>query len=220
MIILGSEKGLVLTHCSYEDAARNLLACVQFSHSWGFGLINSLDIDENRKSVKYSRTEMARRVFWSLAQLFFRYSPRICFGWRRFLLRTFGATIGHNVHIYNSATIYFPWNLVVDDWSSIGEHAYIYNLGIIRIGKKATVSQRAHLCAGTHDFSKPDLPLLKKQITVGDQAWICADAFIGPGIIIHEGAIVGARAVVVKNVEAWTIVAGNPARFIKRRVME
>jgi putative colanic acid biosynthesis acetyltransferase WcaF len=180
---------------------------------------SALAIKENRKSVKYSRTEMLMRVVWSLAQPLFRFSPRVCFAWRRFLLRMFGAKIGHHVHIYNSATIYFPWNLEVGDWSSIGEHAYIYNLGMIRIGEKATVSQRAHLCAGTHDFRKPDLPLLKKPIIVGDQAWVCTDAFVGPGVTIAEGAIVGARAVAVKDVEAWSIVAGNPAQFIKRRVM-
>jgi putative colanic acid biosynthesis acetyltransferase WcaF len=180
----------------------------------------TLEINENRKSEKYSRIEMLLRVVWSLSQPLFRFSPRICFGWRRLLLRSFGAKIGHHVHIYNSATIYFPWNLEIGDWSSIGEHAYIYNIAKVSIGEKATVSQRAHLCAGTHDFRKPDLPLLKQPITIGDQVWVCADAFVGPGVAIAEGAIVGARAVAVKDVEAWEIVAGNPARFIKRRVMD
>jgi putative colanic acid biosynthesis acetyltransferase WcaF len=176
-------------------------------------------IDQNRKAAKYSQAEILARIAWSCAQPLFRFSPRIFFVWRTLLLRAFGARIGSNVHIYNSATIYLPWNLEVGSWSSIGEHAYIYNLGKIRIGEKATVSQRAHLCAGTHDFSKPDLPLMKPPIAVGDQVWICADAFVGPGVTVGEGAIVGARSVVVKDVEAWSIVAGNPARFIKRRVL-
>ena len=150
----------------------------------------------------------------------FRISPRPCFGWRRFLLRLFGARVGKEVHIYSNAMIYMPWNLSIDDWSAIGEYAYVYNLGLITIGKYVTVSHRVHLCAGTHDYSKPDLPLLKPPIHIFDQAWICADAFVGPGVEIGEGAIVGARAVVVKDVAAWAIVGGNPAKFIKRRMME
>jgi putative colanic acid biosynthesis acetyltransferase WcaF len=178
------------------------------------------NINENRQQVRYTAAENVRRVFWGLAKPLFRFSPRIFFGWRRFLLRMFGARIGREVHIYNSAQIYFPWNLEVGDWSAIGEHAYIYNLGPIRIGKQVTVSQRAHLCAGTHDYTDPTLPLQKPPIVVGNQAWICADAFVGPGVTVGEGALVGARAVAVKDVEPWQVVAGNPARPIKRRVLQ
>ena len=180
---------------------------------------DSLKISENRRAIKYSRQEQMLRVLWGLVQPLFRFSPRIFFGWRAFLLRLFGGRIGNNVHIYNSATIYMPWNLEIGEWSGIGEHAYIYNLGKITIGSKTTISQRAHLCAGTHDYTSPDLPLLKPSITIGDQAWICADAFIGPGIVIGEGAIVAARGVAVKDVDPWAIVAGNPAKTIKKRIM-
>lgn len=179
----------------------------------------ALDIAQNRKARKYSGKEILSRVLWGGAHPFFRYSPRIFFGWRRFLLRLFGATVGREVHIYNTATVYLPWNLEIGDWSSIGEHAYIYNLGLIVIGSRTTISQRAHLCAGSHDYQSPDLPLTKPPITVADQAWICADAFLGPGITVGEGAVVAARAVVVKDVEPWAVVAGNPARPIKKRVL-
>ena len=113
-----------------------------------------------------------------------------------------------------------PWNMEIGDYSGIGEYAYIYNLGKITIGKYATVSQRAHLCAGTHDYTDVKLPLLKPPITIGNKVWICADAFVGPGVEIKEGSIVGARAVVTKNVSSWEIVAGNPAKFIKKRVLK
>jgi len=163
---------------------------------------------------------MLCRVLWGMAApLLFRFSPRILFGWRSFLLRLFGAKIGRHVHVYNSATVYMPWNLEVGDWSSIGEHAYIYSLGKISIGCRTTVSQRAHLCAGSHDYQNPDLPLLKPPIKVGDQVWICADSFLGPGVSIGEGAIVAARAVVIRDVEPWNIVGGNPARPIKKRTL-
>lgn len=136
------------------------------------------------------------------------------------MLRVFGATVGRNTHIYPSSVIYMPWNLIIGDESSIGEWALIYNLGPITIGSKTTISQRVHLCAGTHDYTDPALPLLKPPIVIRDQAWICADAFVGPNITVGEGAVVGARAVVTKDVEPWAIVAGNPARFIKIREMK
>jgi putative colanic acid biosynthesis acetyltransferase WcaF len=135
------------------------------------------------------------------------------------LLRLFGAKVGKEVHIYNSAIIYMPWNLKVGDWSSIGEGALIYNLGKITICERATISHRAHLCAGTHDYNDPLLSLLKPPITVGDQAWICTDAFIGPGVMVGSGAVIGARSVVTKDVAPWDIVAGNPAKVIKKRRM-
>ena len=107
--------------------------------------------------------------------------------------------------------------LKIGDWSAIGEEALIYNLGSVTIGSMVTVSQRAHLCAGTHDYTQAALPLLKPPIVIRDQVWICADAFIGPGVTVGEGAVVGARSVAVKDVPAWTVVAGNPAREIKKR---
>ena len=127
--------------------------------------------------------------------------------------------IGRNVNFYPSTLVYFPWNLDVGDWSAIGEDVLIYNLGKVTLGEKVTVSHRAHLCAGTHDYAQPDLPLLKPPIEIKGQAWICADAFVGPNVVVGEGAVVGARAVVVKNVAPWTVVAGNPARVIKKREM-
>jgi putative colanic acid biosynthesis acetyltransferase WcaF len=90
----------------------------------------------------------------------------------------------------------------------------------VTIGEKVTISQRAHLCAGTHDHTDPAMPLRKPPIEVGDQAWVCADAFVGPGVAVGEGAVVGARAVAVGDVEAWTIVAGNPARVVGKRELD
>jgi putative colanic acid biosynthesis acetyltransferase WcaF len=177
----------------------------------------TLDIEANRSARKYSFGDIVRRILWGLGKLVFWFSPRPCFGWRRFVLRCFGAKIGNHVHLYPSTRIYFPWNLTVGDWSAVGEDVLIYNLGPVTIGQKATISHRAHLCAGTHDYRQPDLPLLKPPIEIGDQAWVCADAFIGPGVAVGEGAVVGACAVVVKDVAPWTVVAGNPARPLKQR---
>ena len=179
----------------------------------------ALDIESNRGARKYSRGEMARRIAWVFGQMLFRLTPRTFFAVRRGILRAFGARIGAKVNIYSSATIYMPWHLDVGDWTAIGEYAYIYNLGRITIGDHVTISQRAHLCAGTHDYTRRDMPLLKPPIRVSNYAWICADAFVGPDVTVGEGAVVGARAVVTHDVEPWDVVAGNPARTIKRRVI-
>lgn len=181
--------------------------------------MDSAAIEQNRAAVKYTGREQGLRVAWSLVSWLFRFSPRPCFGFRRWLLRCFGAVVGNQVHIYPSARIYFPWNLTIGDWSSIGEWALIYNLGKVTIGERATLSQNVHVCAGTHDYADPALPLIRPPITIGDSAWVCADAFVGPGVTVSEGAVVGARSVVVKDVPAWTVVAGNPARVIKPRIL-
>lgn len=176
-----------------------------------------VDVRANRGARKYTRSETLGRVLWGAARPLFRFSPRPWFRFRAALLRLFGARIGSGVHIYNTAIIYLPWMLEAQEDASVGEWALIYNLGPVTLGPRATVSQRAHLCAGTHDYLKTSMPLLRPPIAVGADAWVCADAYVGPGVEIGAGAIVGARAVVVGNVEPWTIVAGNPARRIKDR---
>ena len=177
----------------------------------------NLDIAANRKVAKYSRSELAGRALWGLCRPLFHFSPRICWGWRRWLLRIFGAKVGNHVHIDPSAKIFIPWNLEIGDWSAVGFDALIYNLGPVVIGKKVTISQRAHLCAGTHDFRDPSMQLVKSSITVANDVWICADAFVGPGVTVGTRAIVGARAVAVKDVDGGVVIAGNPARVVGNR---
>jgi putative colanic acid biosynthesis acetyltransferase WcaF len=176
-----------------------------------------LNIKENRGAVKYDKRVLLARVLWGAGKCLFRCTPRPCFGLRRSILRLFGATVGNNVNIYPSALIYFPWNLEIGDDSSIGEWALVYNLGRVRIGKRTTISQRVHLCAGTHDYKDPAMPLLTPPIVIGDDAWICADAFVGPSIRIGDHAVVAAVSVVVKDIANSQIVGGNPAKFIKER---
>lgn len=179
-----------------------------------------LDIQSNRAAAKYPLRIQVLRVLWAFGKLLFRCVPRPFYAPRRAILRCFGAKVGRKVNMANTANIYFPWNLEIGDWASIGDQAIIYNLGKVAVGEKATVSQGAHLCAGTHDFTDPSTPLLTPPIRIGSEAWVCADAFVAPGVEVGEGAVVGARAVVVKDVEPWTVVAGNPAKFIKKREMK
>lgn len=136
------------------------------------------------------------------------------------MLRIMGAKVGRHVHLYPSSQIYYPWTLEIGDYSAIGEDALIYNLGPIKIGQRTTISHRAHLCAGTHDHTDADFPLRRSTISIGDDVWICAGTFVGPDVVVGDGAVVGAMAAVFKDVEPWTIVGGNPAKFIKRRVID
>ena len=173
-----------------------------------------MDVSQNRQDRKWTRRELAGRVLWAACGPLFRWSPRLLWGWRRWLLRCFGAKIGSQVQIHPSVNIFIPWQFEMGDWGSIGFEALIYNLGPITIGEKVTISQRAHLCAGTHDFRDPTMPLQKRPISISEEVWICADAFIGPGVSVGARAVVAARAVVLKDVEPGTVVGGNPAKSI------
>ncbi len=179
------------------------------------GIFHQLD---RCRSYPYPLSFYLRRALWEWVQRFFiRPSPRRFHAWRQFWLRRFGANITHRSGISARITITHPWLLSMGQYSMLGDNVVVYNLGPITIGDHTVISQDVYLCAGTHDYTKPDLPLIRPPITIGSGVWICAGAFIGPGVTIGDNAIVGARAVVTKDVPPGTIVAGNPARVIKAR---
>ena len=175
----------------------------------------SIDVHANRSARKWTRSEQLGRVLWAAAWPLFRLSPRPMWWWRVALLRLFGAHIENDVHIHPSVAIEIPWNLTVGRCVAIGDRVTLYSLGTVEIGSDTTISQGAHLCAGTHDYKKRDFPLIKAPIVIGRGAWICADAFVGPNVEIGDRSIVGARAVVMKDLPADVVAAGNPARVIK-----
>jgi putative colanic acid biosynthesis acetyltransferase WcaF len=176
-----------------------------------------VNVKENRGARKWSRRIQVARVLWGLVLPLFMLSPRPLWAWRRLLLRLFRAKIGLDVHIYPSVRVTMPWNLDIGEAAAVGDRVILYALGTIIIGARTTISQGAHICAGTHDIRDPSRPLLMPPITIGKDAWICADAFIGPNVVVGDDAIVGARAVVMKDVPSGAIFAGNPARQIKNR---
>ncbi len=175
------------------------------------------DFAANRAARKWTRREQAGRVLWALAQPLFWLSPRPLWGWRRGLLRLFGAQVAAQVHVCPSVRITIPWNLTFGTGCAVGERAVLYALGPITIGARATVSQGAHLCAGSHDWRCQDMPLIKCSVTIGDDCWIAADAFIGPNVEIGVGCVVGARAVVMRPLPEGVIVVGNPAQVVAKR---
>jgi putative colanic acid biosynthesis acetyltransferase WcaF len=160
------------------------------------------------------------RSLWAVAYvLAFRPSPKIFHGWRRFLLRMFGARVATGAVIHPSVRIWAPWNLEMKPYASLGPFVDCYNVAPVTLGAGSTVSQRACICTATHDYTKRRLPLVAKTIQIGADAWVCADVFLHPGVTVGEGAVVGARSVVAHDVPAWTIVSGMPARFLKQRVL-
>lgn len=168
----------------------------------------------------HSRRNKAGRVVWSIAWwLLFRPTPRLLFGWRRLVLRLFGAQIGRNARISPSVRIWAPWNLAVGDEASIAHAVDCYCVDHVTIGAHATVSQYALLCTAGHDVSDPHMRLTTSPIRIGDQAWVCAGVYVAPGVTVGQGAVAGARAVVTRDVPPWTIVAGNPARYLRDRVL-
>ncbi len=161
------------------------------------------------------------RAAWGMARaILFRPTPTPLHAWRRLILRVFGARIGSRVAVYPSAVVWAPWNLSIDSGATIGGGAILYNVDHITVGQHAVVSQGAHLCTASHDHNSPGFELVTAPIRIEEEAWVAADAFIGPGVTISNAAVVGARAVVVKSIAERAIVAGNPARMIGTRAIE
>lgn len=158
------------------------------------------------------------RLLWSCVWLFlYRPSPPVLHFWRRFLLRLFGARIQKGAHPYPTAKVWAPWNLTMENHSCLGPYVDCYCVDKVTLGPYATVSQYSYLCTAGHDYQRSDTPLITGSITIQERAWVFADSFIGPGVTLGQGSIIGARSNVVKNVKPWTVVAGNPATFIRRR---
>src|SRR5690606_24673080 len=135
-------------------------------------IVLPLDVDTNRRTRSWSRRENAGRIAWALATPLFVLSPRPAWAWRNWLLRCFGARVGRQVHVFPSVRITIPWNLSIGDQTAVGDRAILYALGPISLGSRVTISQGAHLCAGTHDWRRPDRPLVKAPISIGNDAWI------------------------------------------------
>lgn len=160
-----------------------------------------------------------RRLIWNITcvLLFRPFSLPYFKKWRNFVLRLFGATIGEGCVVRANVEIWDPRNLVMGKYTCIGSKTKIYNPAPIILGDKVTISQYAYLCTASHDITDKNNPLITNSIKVDSFAWVAADAYIGMGVTIGEGAVVGARTSVFKDVDPWTVVGGNLAKFIKKR---
>ena len=157
------------------------------------------------------------QMWWIVEAILFRTSPQFLYGWRRFLLRSFGATIGKQVRIRPSVHTQFPWKLNIGDYSWIGDDVVLYSLGKITIGKNVVISQKSYLCAGTHDYKDPNFAIKNPPITIEDECWLATDVFVAPGVEIGKGSVIGARSSVFESIPAGKICTGSPAVCIKSR---
>ncbi len=171
--------------------------------------------------TKLSFSNRLARLLWGMVwTLLYRPSPVPLHAWRRTLLRLFGARVEKGAHPYPSARIWAPWNLEMLAGSCLSHQVDCYCVDKIKLGRRATVSQYSFLCSASHDHRKRSMPLVTAPIEIGDDAWVTSDVFIGPGVTVGEGAMVGARSTVFRDVPAWTIVAGNPAIEVGRRTLD
>jgi putative colanic acid biosynthesis acetyltransferase WcaF len=164
-----------------------------------------------------TRLRLARLAWNLVCALLYRPTPRFLHPWRRLLLRLFGAEIGRGAHPYPRARIWAPWNLSMGPRSCLADGVDCYSVARITLGAGAIVSQDAFLCTATHNIDDPAFPLEIAPIALGPDAWVAAGAFIGPGVSLGTGAVALARAVVIKDVAAWDVVGGNPARRLRWR---
>jgi putative colanic acid biosynthesis acetyltransferase WcaF len=169
----------------------------------------------------YSRSVYLARFLWLIVH---RTIWKLCWSrinWLRpFILRIFGAKVDPKVGIKGSVWVEMPWDMSMGEFGTLGPRVTLYNLGGVSIGHHTVLSQDVYVCGGTHDYTDPRCPLIRTKIVIGNYVWIAAGAFIGPGVTIGDGAVIGARAVVISDVPPWTVVAGNPAKVVKERVMK
>lgn len=166
----------------------------------------------------WSLSVRLKMLLWRIVYAtLFRPTPKPLFRWRVLLLKLFGAEIHGRPFVASSARVRMPWNLIMHDRSCLGENCECYNLTTIELKARCTIAQEVYLCAGTHDFSTTDLPLVVGKIVIGEDAFVGVRALVLPGVVVGDGAVVGGGAVVSKDIEPWTIVAGNPAKLIRMR---
>ena len=161
-----------------------------------------------------------RRLLWRICYIFFSrcFPTNLFLSWRLFVLRVFGAKIANSANVYSSAFVESPWNLIMKDYSCLGPHVRIENDALVSIGVRSTISQYSYVCTSSHNIDSPIHELVTNPIIIKDNMWVAAASFVGKGVTIGEGAVVGARAAVFRDVMPWTVVGGNPAKCLKIRM--
>jgi putative colanic acid biosynthesis acetyltransferase WcaF len=171
--------------------------------------------------MPYPKWTYPARALWQIVQVSaWRLAWKRVYFLRPAILKIFGASVPLRCLICSGVKVYFPWALQIGSHCAISDRVVFYNLGGIKLGDRVVISQDVYFCGGTHDYTQPAYPLRRLPIEVQDDVWIGAGAFIGPGVRIGQGAVVGARSVVTKDVPSWKVVAGNPARVIKDRILQ
>ncbi|MBF0282122.1 MAG: colanic acid biosynthesis acetyltransferase WcaF [Zetaproteobacteria bacterium] len=158
------------------------------------------------------------QLWWIIQSTLFGCSPQFMYGWRNLLLRAFGSKVGNNVKVRPTVRITFPWKVKLGDYCRVGDEVVLYSLGTIKVGSHSVISQRSYLCAGSHDYTDETFQLYTKPVTIGEQVWVAADVFVGPGVKLGDGCVIGARSSVFNDMPEGMVCYGYPAKPIKRRL--
>lgn len=176
------------------------------------------DLRQFRLPARFrGRSAVVVQLWWLVQATLFRGSPQVFYGWRRWLLRLFGAKLGRGVLLRPTVEITYPWKLTVGDYSWVGDGAVLYTLGEIHIGAHSVVSQRSYICTGSHKPESPSFDIFAVPVRIGSECWIASDVFVAPGVSIGDGAVVGARSTVFDDLPPGMICYGNPARPVRAR---
>ena len=178
--------------------------------------MQDLSIYQTPKGFR-GRSAFIVQIWGFVYAFFFRNSPQILYGWRRFLLRIFGAKIGKKAIIRPTVRITYPWKVSIGNYSWIGDDVVLYSLGEIEIGNNTVISQKSYLCTGSHNYVKETFDIFAKKITIGNSCWVATDVFIAPGVTVGDGAVIGARSTVFKELKPNWIYKGTPAIAHKAR---
>ena len=178
--------------------------------------LNTFKLPQNFRG----RNAFVVQLWWLVQSILFSNSPQFMYGFRRFLLRLFGAKIGKDVIIRPTVRITYPWKVSIGDYSWIGDDVVLYSLGEIEIGNNVVVSQKSYICAASHDYLKSNFPIFAQKVTIKDECWLATDVFVAPGITIHRGTVVGSRSSVYKDLPENKVCMGNPAKIIRERKIE
>lgn len=163
--------------------------------------------------------KLLRAVWMATWLVLARFTPPPLHGWRRLVLRLFGAKVGTGARVHASVSIWLPANLELGDNVLVGPGVRLYNQGRISVGARTVISQRAHICASTHDIRDPDFQLVCRPVAIGSNCWVAAEAFVGPGVAMGDYSVLGARGALFEDTVAHGVYGGNPAKFIKDREM-
>ena len=158
------------------------------------------------------------QLWWIVQSSLFACSPQFMYGWRRFLLKLFGAKVGQGVLIRPTVRVTYPWKVVFGNFVWVGDNVELYSLGPIEIGSNVVISQRSYLCAASHDYTSESFDMLAKKIVIEDEVWIATDVYVAPGVTIGRGALVGARSSVFGDMPSCMICLGSPASPVKPRL--
>ncbi len=160
------------------------------------------------------------RLVWMITWLALaRFTPPPLHGWRVIILRLFGAKVSARARVHGSVNVWLPANLTLGENTLIGPGVRLYNQGAISIGARSVISQRAHICASSHDIHHPDFQLVCRPVVIGAQVWVAAEAFVGPGVTMGDRSVLAARGALFEDAQADGVYGGNPAVWIKDRAL-